>query len=70
MSDTLAIIGAGAGALPIIEKAKEMGVTTVAFARNDSIAKDKVDVFVEENSFDIDFITDSCKRLGAGGVRV
>ena len=29
----LAIIGAGAGALPIIDKAKEMGVSTLAFAR-------------------------------------
>lgn len=68
MSDKLAIIGAGAGALPIIEKAKEMGVTTVAFARNDSLAKDKVDVFVEENSFDIEFIADSCRKFGVGGV--
>ena len=64
----LAIIGAGEGALPIIEKAKRMGVTTVAFARNDSLAKDKVDVFVEENSFDIDFIADMCKRRDVGGV--
>ena len=36
----LAIIGAGEGALPIITKAKEMGVTTVAYGRNDFLAKD------------------------------
>lgn len=64
----LAIIGAGEGALPIITKAKEMGVTTVAYGRNDSLAKDLVDVFVEENNFDIHFIADSCRDLHADGV--
>lgn len=64
----LAIIGAGVGALPIIEKAKEIGVSTVAFGRNDSLAKDLVDVFVEENSFDISYIVDSCKNLHVNGV--
>lgn len=64
----LAIIGAGVGALPIIEKAKEIGVSTVAFGRNDSLAKDQVDVFVEENNFDIQFIADSCRKLGVNGV--
>ena len=59
----LAIIGAGEGALPIITKAKEMGVTTVAYGRNDSLAKDQVDLFVEENHFDIQFIADSCREL-------
>lgn len=64
----LAVIGAGEGALPIVNKAKEMGVTTVAFARNDSLAKDKFDIFIEENSFDIDFIVSECRRLGVNGV--
>ena len=64
----LAIIGAGEGALPIITKAKEMGVTTVAYGRNDSLAKSEVDVFVEENSFDIHFIADSCRKLNVDGV--
>ena len=64
----LAIIGAGEGALPIITKAKEMGVTTVAYGRNDSLAKDQVDIFVEENHFDIHFIADSCRVLHADGV--
>ena len=64
----LAIIGAGEGALPIIKAAKEMGVTTVAYGRNDSLAKDQVDVFVEENNFDIFFIADSCRELNVNGV--
>jgi len=68
MNKVLAIIGAGEGALPIIEKAKEMGVTTVAYARNDSLAKDQVDIFVEENNFDIHFIAGSCRKLHVDGV--
>ena len=64
----LAIIGAGEGALPIIKAAKGMGVTVVAYGRNDSLAKDKVDVFVEENHFDIHFIANSCRELNVNGV--
>ena len=64
----LAIIGAGEGALPIISKAKEMGVTTIAYGRNDSLAKNEVDIFVEENSFDIHFIANSCRELNVDGV--
>ena len=64
----IAIIGAGEGALPIIRAAKEMDVTIVAYGRNDSIAKEQVDVFVEENNFDIHFIVESCKDLHVDGV--
>ena len=64
----LAIIGAGEGSLPIIKKAKEMGIETVAFGRSDSIAKDIVNVFVEENCFDIGFIADSCRNLDVNGI--
>ena len=64
----LAIIGAGEGALPIIKAAKEMGITVVAYGRNDSIAKNQVDVFVEENNFDIQFIANSCRELNVNGV--
>lgn len=64
----IAIIGAGEGALPIIKAAKEMGVTTVAYGRNDSLAKDQVDVFVEENNFDIHLIAESCKELHVDGI--
>ena len=66
--NVLAIIGAGEGALPIITKAKEMGITTVAYGRNDSLAKKQVDIFVEENNFDINFIAESCRNLHANGV--
>ena len=41
----LAIIGAGEGALPIIKAAKVMGVTTVAYGRLDSLAKEQVDFY-------------------------
>lgn len=64
----LAIIGAGEGALPIIKAAKVMGVTTVAYGRLDSLAKDQVDFFVEENNFDIHFIAESCKELHVNGI--
>lgn len=64
----LAIIGAGEGAIPIIKKAQEMGVTILAFARNDSIAKDMVDIFVEENSFDIDYMVDKCREYLVDGI--
>ena len=68
MKKTLAIIGAGEGALPIITKAKEMGVTTVAYGRKDSLARNQVDIFVEESHFDIHFIADSCKKLHVDGI--
>lgn len=64
----IAIIGAGEGALPIIKAAKEMGVTVVAYGRNDSLAKDLVDVFIEENNFDIHFIAESCRELHVNGI--
>lgn len=64
----LAIIGAGEGAIPIITKAKEMGVNTLAFAKNDSMAKDMVDVFIEENSFDVDFMVKCCRKYGVKGI--
>lgn len=64
----MAIIGAGEGALPIIKAAKEIGVAIVAYGRNDSLAKDQVDFFVEENNFDIQFIANSCGELNVNGV--
>lgn len=66
--DTLAIIGAGEAALPIIQKAQEIGVVTLAFGRLDSYAKGIVDVFIEENSFDIDFMAEKCREYNVTGV--
>ena len=42
----LAVIGAGEGALPIVKKAKEMNVQTLAFGYIDSLAREFTDVFV------------------------
>lgn len=64
----LAIIGAGQAALPIIEKAKQMSVKVLAFARLDSYAKDFVDIFVEENSFDVDFMAEKCLEYNVNGI--
>lgn len=68
MKTILAIIGAGEGSLPIISAAQRMGVTTVAYGRNDSLAKNLVDIFIEENNFDVHFIVDSCRNLHVNGV--
>ena len=62
----LAIIGAGQAALPIIEKAKQMSVRVLAFARPDSYAKEMVDIFIEENSFDVDFMAEKCLEIDNG----
>lgn len=64
----LAILGAGQAAIPIIEKAKQMAVKVIAFARLDSYAKEMVDVFIEENSFDIDFMARKCIEYDVDGV--
>ena len=64
----LAIIGAGQAALPIIEKATQMSVKVLAFARLDSYAKEKVDIFIEENSFDVDFMAQKCREYDVNGV--
>lgn len=64
----IAIIGAGQAAIPIIEKAKQMSVKVLAFARLDSYAKDMVDIFIEENSFDVDFMAAKCCENGVDGV--
>ena len=66
--DCLAIIGAGQAALPIINKAKIMNIETIAFGRNDSFAKNSVDIFIEENSFDVDFICEMCNQYQVNGV--
>lgn len=66
--DCLAIIGAGEAALPIINKAKSMNIQTIAFGRNDSFAKNSVDIFIEENSFNVDYICETCNQYQVNGV--
>ncbi len=64
----LAIIGAGEAALPIIAKAREMSVKTLAFARLGSAAQDTVDYFIEENYFDVDYMAKVCREYSVDGV--
>lgn len=64
----LAIIGAGEGARPVLSKAKEIGVKTLVFARNDSSAKELADIFIEENFFDVDFMEKCCRDHDVCGV--
>lgn len=67
-NDLLAIVGAGEAAMPIINKAKELGIKTLAFGRLDSFAQHYVDFFIEENSFDVDFMASVAKEYGVTGV--
>lgn len=64
----LAIIGAGEAAKPIISKAKEMNVRVLAFARQGSVCQNEVDIFVEENNFDVEFMTRVCRMHHVDGV--
>ena len=64
----LAVIGAGEGALPILQKAKEINVTTLAFGHADSLAKEYADIFVEADIFDFDLLKSKCKEYGAKGI--
>ena len=59
---TLAVIGAGEGALPILKKAKEIGIKTLAFGHADSLARAYADVFLEADIFDFDYLINACKQ--------
>ena len=64
----LAIVGAGQAAVPIIEKAKQMSIRVLAFARRGSYAEDLVDFFLEESSFDVGFMAEKCREFGVNGI--
>lgn len=64
----LAIVGAGEAAFPIIKKAREMGVETIAFGEADSLARNQADVFVETSIFDIDKMVRACRHYLVNGV--
>ena len=66
--DTIAVIGAGIGALPILQKAKEIKVHTIAFGSADSLAREYADVFIETDIFDTDYIISECKKNNVKGV--
>ncbi len=65
----LAVIGAGEGALPILQRAQNLDyVTTLAFGQEDSLAKDFADIFVVADIFNIEFIIEECKKYHVSGV--
>lgn len=65
----LAVIGAGEGGLPILQKAKELDyVKTLAFGQADSMGRNLADIFVEANIFNIDHIVDTCRKHHVDGV--
>ena len=66
--DTIAVIGAGIGALPILQKAREIKVRTIAFGNADSLAREYSDVFIETDIFDTDYIISECRRNNVKGV--
>lgn len=65
---TLAVIGAGEGALPILNKAKEINVKTIAFGHKDSLAKDLADIFIEADIFDYNLLLSECKKNKVNGI--
>lgn len=65
----LAIIGASSGQLPLVKKAKEMGIYTVCFAWDkDAVCKNVCDLFCPISIFETDEIVAKCKELGINGV--
>lgn len=68
VNDTIAVIGAGLGALPILRKAKEINIETIAFGGVDSLAKDVADIFVVADIFDYEFIISECIKHNIKGI--
>lgn len=64
----LAVIGAGEAALPILKKAQEMGVSTLAFGHSDSLAKGFSTFFIEADIFDIEYIYIKCLEYEVKGI--
>lgn len=69
MSGKIAIIGAAKGQLPLVRKAKELGLYTVCFAwDNGAICKSECDKFYPISIFETDKIVERCKLEGVDGV--
>ena len=64
----IAIVGAGEAAAPIIKKAKEMGIITIAFGGEDSLCKNEVDAFYVADIFNIDKIYEIAKKENVSGI--
>ncbi len=69
MKKKLGIIGCGIAALPILQKAREMGVETFCFALNEiDKTKGLPDHFIEVDIFDIDAIYKECLKVNLDGI--
>lgn len=67
--EILAVIGAGEGALPILQRAQTLDyVTTVAFGQEGSLASHLADIFVVADIFDYALIVEKCKEYGVTGL--
>lgn len=64
----IAIVGAGEAAAPIIRKAREMGVVSVAFGGDDSLCKQEADIFHNVDIFDIEKLFRIAKEENVDGV--
>lgn len=65
----IAVIGAASGQLPLVRKAKEMGLHTICFAwEKGAVCKDECDEFYPISIFDTDDIVEVCRRLKVDGV--
>lgn len=66
---TLAVIGAGEGGMPILEKARTLDyVRTLVFGMADSIGRRLADEFVELDIHEIDKIVESCRERNVDGI--
>lgn len=69
MKKKLAIIGASYLQMPIVKKAKEMGLETICFAWEDgAVCKDIADQFYPISIIDKEAILQKCQEIGIDGV--
>lgn len=65
----LAVIGAGEGAYPILERARTLDyVTTLAFGQDGSLAQHLADIFVDVDIFDTEKVIAVCKEYNVDGL--
>ena len=69
MSKKLAVIGASYLQLPLVKKAKELGLETVCFAWEDgAVCKDIADEFYPISIIEKEAIWEKCKEIGIDGI--
>lgn len=65
----IAIIGASVGQLPLVNKAKELGLYTICFAwPKGAVCKDICDDFYPISIYDVEDIVNKCAQIGVDGV--